>query len=335
MSVVLSSLGEAAPSGENLEYEQVFTELVLAAQFGEERQAGKEILPEQEPDPATIAIKAEAVLAKSHDLRAAALLAYAELRRDGWTGFAGATSYIRGCLENFWNTCHPQLDAEDDDDPTMRVNAVLGLADPRTVLRAVRTTPLTDSPNFGRFSLRDIAIAEGELEPPPEMNVPERVTIAAAFQDTPLATLEVIHAGVRGAYQDILAINRIFDEKLPGRGPALDPLIRNLKRAADRLGAVVGEPANVGEETVSEDAIATAVDPAPAPRGMMGEISTRQDVEAAIDKILAYYGKHEPSSPVPILLSRAKRLVGADFMTIVKDLAPGGADNVKLLGGLE
>ena len=35
--------------------------------------------------------------------------------------------YIRFCLEEYWETCHPELDADDDDDPTMRVNAVLGL----------------------------------------------------------------------------------------------------------------------------------------------------------------------------------------------------------------
>lgn len=334
MPVALSSLGEDAPSGENLEYEQVFTDLLLASQFGEERQAGDQILPEQEPDPGAIADRAEAVLAASHDLRAAVLLAYAELRMHGFPGLAGATAYIRGCLEGFWDSCHPQLDADDDDDPTMRVNAVLGLADPRTVLRAVRLAPLTQSLNFGRFSLRDIAIAEGEIEVPPDMSAaPERAAVAAAFQDTPRAALEAIHAGARAAHQDVVAINRVFDEKLPGQGPALDPLIKVLKRAVDRLGAVVGEPeADAGEEAVEENATATA---AAGPRAAPGEIGSRQDVERAIDRILAYYGKHEPSSPVPMLLARAKRLVGADFMTIVNDLAPDGAENVKLLGGLE
>jgi type VI secretion system protein ImpA len=34
-------------------------------------------------------------------------------------------------------------------------------------------------------------------------------------------------------------------------------------------------------------------------------------------------------------MTRAKKLVGADFMTIMKDMAPKGLDNVKLIGGLE
>jgi len=58
-------------------------------------------------------------------------------------------------------------------------------------------------------------------------------------------------------------------------------------------------------------------------------------VRKALDRIIEYYAKHEPSSPLPILLHRARRLVGADFMTIIQDIAPGGLDNVRLIGGIE
>jgi type VI secretion system protein ImpA len=34
------------------------------------------------------------------------------------------------------------------------------------------------------------------------------------------------------------------------------------------------------------------------------------------------------------LLERAKRLVGADFMTIMKDIAPGGVDELIVVGGI-
>ena len=50
---------------------------------------------------------------------------------------------------------------------------------------------------------------------------------------------------------------------------------------------------------------------------------------------MAYYKSHEPSSPIPLLLERAKRLVNADFLTIMQDMAPQGIDNVHLIGGIE
>jgi type VI secretion system protein ImpA len=47
-----------------------------------------------------------------------------------------------------------------------------------------------------------------------------------------------------------------------------------------------------------------------------------------------YYARSEPSSPLPILLGRARRLVSADFLTIVRDMAPDGMDDVRRIGGL-
>ena len=55
---------------------------------------------------------------------------------------------------------------------------------------------------------------------------------------------------------------------------------------------------------------------------------------AALDRIMAYYARSEPSSPVPLLLDRAKRLVGADFLSIIKDLANDSLTEVRRVGGL-
>jgi hypothetical protein len=91
LAVSLTSLGDDAPSGSNVEYEAVFTDLMLAAQPAEERQVGTQITPQQEADPAIIIQRATAVLERSHDLRAAVLLGYGELRVNGFPAFATAT----------------------------------------------------------------------------------------------------------------------------------------------------------------------------------------------------------------------------------------------------
>lgn len=67
----------------------------------------------------------------------------------------------------------------------------------------------------------------------------------------------------------------------------------------------------------------------------MGAINSSTDVINALDKIMSYYQRVEPSSPVPMLLERAKRLVGADFITIIKDIADQGKDQVYNIGGIE
>lgn len=107
----LSSLLEArdgdGPSGGNLEYDFDFTQLLIAAQPGEERQAGTEFIAASGPDHRDVRTRALAILERSHDLRAAVILAAAALNTDGLAAFVEVLAYIRGCLESLWDTCHP------------------------------------------------------------------------------------------------------------------------------------------------------------------------------------------------------------------------------------
>lgn len=338
LTALLNSHGDDEPSGENLEYDPAFISLELAAQPGEERQIGDSVIAAEEPDHEEVLVHAIEVLERSHDLRAAVFLAHSMLRLKGFQGFAQTTSYIRGCLEQWWDTCHPELDADDDNDPTMRVNAVKSLIDADTILRAVRLAPLTDSRAFGRINLRDFAIASGEMAPPEGMeNIPEMGTISAAFQDTNPEVLAEIRESVATAAADIKAINVVFDDKIPGQGPDLGPLEKLLKQALARMkDAGIGDAASDnGDEGAGEAEEAGGVAPvAAAASGGGGAINGQQDVRNTLDRLIAYYKRAEPSSPVPVLLERAKRLVGADFLTIVKDMASDGYSNVKTIGGL-
>ena len=63
---------------------------------------------------------------------------------------------------------------------------------------------------------------------------------------------------------------------------------------------------------------------APANRAPDGEIQGRADVLRMLDRICAYYAANEPSSPVPLLLGRARGLVNKTFIDILRDLAPNG-----------
>jgi type VI secretion system protein ImpA len=344
---LLKSHGDDEPSGENLEYDPAFISLELAAQPGEERQIGDSIIAAEEPDHAEVIAQALDVLGRSHDLRAAVFLAQSMLRTKGFPGLAEVTAYIRGVLEQFWDTCHPQLDPEDDDDPTMRVNAVTSLTGLDTIQRAIRMTPLTDSRTFGKLTLRDIMIADGDVPPPPEMEEPpEQSTISAAFQDSNAEKVEAARAAVAQAMEDVAAIEAIFDDKVPTAAPDLSDLTNLLKQVLSKFAAYgFGEAEEAAEDEGGDEddgggGGGGAVARGPAGRGGgpggggSGAINGNQDVKAAIDRIIAYYARVEPSSPVPILLERAKRLVGADFLTIIKDMAADGLNSVYTIGGI-
>ena len=66
-----------------------------------------------------------------------------------------------------------------------------------------------------------------------------------------------------------------------------------------------------------------------------GEIATREDVVRVLDKMCDWYARAEPSSPVPLLLRRAKKLVHMEFMDIIRDLASDGVSQVERIRGEE
>lgn len=339
LSSYLEPRSEDQPSGENLEYDPAFTDLEIAAQPGEERQMGDEVVAAEEQDWAEVETKALAVMEQSHDLRAAIYLAEAVLHTKGLPAFATTLNYAKSLLEDFWDTCHPELD-EDDGDATMRINAVRGLASTDRMVRALRRTGLTDSRMFGRMTLRHLDVVDGRINMPADLDdIPDANGVAAAFKDTDDEVLAANAEAVSAALEDVGAIDAVFTDKTPGEGPNLDPLIEALKSIRQALAkyADVGEVAAEDVADTSAPAAATAAAGgagAAAPAGG-GAINSPDDVTRMLDRIMDYYARCEPSSPLPVLLERAKRLVNADFLTIIEDMAKEGLDEVRQIGGLK
>ena len=199
-------------------------------------------------------------------------------------------------------------------------------------MSGLRNAPLTLSNAFGRVSLRDISVADGQATPASDAtNVLDAAGIAAAFQDTDDDALALILASASTALENVRAIDEVFNTQIPGQGPDLNPLIKMLIRVVKRLGEEAGGDV---ENTPEEDNLKSAPSGGAVKSTPAGAIASPRDVEVALDRIIAYYAAYEPSSPLPILLQRAKRLVGADFIKIMKDIAPDGLNNVMSVGGI-
>ena len=64
-----------------------------------------------------------------------------------------------------------------------------------------------------------------------------------------------------------------------------------------------------------------------------GEVRSRDDVLRAIDAICAYYARAEPSSPVPLLLQRCRRMVTMSFVDILKEMLPESVAGLQKIAG--
>ena len=66
-----------------------------------------------------------------------------------------------------------------------------------------------------------------------------------------------------------------------------------------------------------------------------GVVKSRQDAIRALDAVADFFRRTEPSSPIPLFLARAKRLVSKDFLEVLADIAPEAVAQARAAGGIE
>src|ERR1041385_1322226 len=124
IEALLAAVPGPSEVGENLEYDPASANLERALVGKPEQQIGYTIVPAEPPEWARVESLAVECLSRSKDLRFAVPLAVAAAAREGFQGFAQGTKLIRGLLDRYSPTLHPQLDSDDPTDATMRVTAL-------------------------------------------------------------------------------------------------------------------------------------------------------------------------------------------------------------------
>lgn len=332
---LLQEVSPDSPCGGDLAYDPAFLAFEMAAARKPEQRMGDSIIPGEEPSWPEVKSKALELLRRTKDLRVAVQLTRSLVHIEGAAGLRDGLELVAGMLDRYWDGVHPRLDPEDGNDPTMRLNALASLSDWDGMVRGVREMPLVSTRGLGRYSLRDIEIADGTAskQPGDETSAPERGVIDQAFLEVDMDQLERTAHGLRGAFEIAGKIASLVSGKVGGsRTVDLDRLTSCLKSANQILARQL---ARRGGGPVPGEGDQDPGQAGAQPRAGSGEISSREDVIRLLDKACDYFKRNEPSSPVPLLLQRAKRLVSKDFLEIVQDLAPGGVAEIKSIGGLD
>ncbi|MBO1073699.1 type VI secretion system protein TssA [Roseomonas marmotae] len=300
------------PCGEALDYDLQFMALEIAAQGG-----GTVDAPEA-PDWDEVARTGQELAARSKDLRIGVMLARAALNRSGFAGLHEGLTLLLGYVTQFWDAVHPRPDAEDSDDQTVRVNTLANLCDSDGFLADIRRVPLARSRLFGTVTFRDWVEAQRARTGSDDLS--------RAFQDTDPQALRDIRNHLRSCHLVTTALGKAVRARVEAsEATRMDPLLNLLEQMQELLDAQ--------QQDLPE---ATEAAPVTLPEAALpgGEIRSRQDVIRSIDRICQWYAAHEPGSPVPLLLERARRLVSKDFMSLLLDLAPQGAAQFRSIAGM-
>ncbi|KAA0999700.1 type VI secretion system protein TssA [Paraburkholderia panacisoli] len=342
---LLAETRSMPPCGVDLEYDAEFLELEALASDKPERQfeqAG------DEPPWRDIMERAAALFDRSKDLRVALAYMRAASRVAGLGGFHAGLRVLLGMLERYWENLYPPLDAEDDNSPAQRVNALAALADPytpfddhSTLLHDLRVAEVCRVPG-DRLTVRDILIALGKLgapegEPPLTLQVVQGV-LAKAIKDDPAAladaltlpeTVEKLSNRMTACFgaQDAPSITAMMGVAQSIAGACRSVAVNSVAAAQSRE----------SPQPVAVDAAGTlSAGAAELPRTQgPGRLATREDAIAMLDAVCAFLERTEPTNPAPLLIRRARALMGKDFIAIMQDLAPDSLPQIHQILGKE
>jgi type VI secretion system protein ImpA len=339
----LTDLSPDVPCGEDEEYSADFRSLEEALAGKPDAQYGGTVIAATPPDWTLAHSLSMTLLERTRDLRVAVHYTRSGTVREGFIGLARGLALIEGLLDRHWGGVHPQLDASDDDDPTARVNALSALVDDAGLVGELRDVPFVAPRGQRGFALRELDVMAGEAPLSEGDEMPTLAAIDAAFAQAGIDAARAMCAALSSARASLEKIESTLTARVgPARALDFGPLSRPLGRIGDFVAARVEvlDPDTGGramETSSSEEGAgsgpaahyAVAAGPA-APR----RIASAKDVSDALDAICAYYAECEPSSPLPVLLQRARRLVGKSFIEIIEDVAPDGAHQFRHLGGV-
>ena len=326
-------ISDDLPCGEDLEYDPIFQQMEVMMQSTDEQEFGDTIIPGSGPDWKGVREQVDDLNSRTRDLRVLIYGALADLHLDGLDAFSQSLQSLNSCIESFWSDIYPELDADDNNDPTMRYNILQLLNDHDLVCKGIETAPLVEIQGLGKFSLHDIELAEGKVDPVGDEEVNDIALIQGAFGDTDADTLKAMGESVGGSITELKRTAELWDQLTTDSfGFASEDTLKALSeihQAIERYAPVAAAAVFDDEESADDDVTGTQEKATP----ISGSINDRSDVVRAIDKICEYYTVHEPSSPIPVLLRRAQRLVPKSFFEILEDIVPDSVEQAQIIGG--
>lgn len=327
-------LGEETPAGQNLEYDAEFLQLETAvrvqpAQEFANSDAGTKITIEgQGPDWQEVRRLCESLMGRTRDLRVSIYYTQALLHTEGFFGLYAGLSLLLGQLEKLWDHVYPQIDADEDHDPTMRMNALMPLVAADSVLGDLRNSWLLRSRQFGTLTVRDIEVSQGILPARDGESVYAEAQIVGILGEA-LSKDAALGGNVRDSVCLLSAVSDLLQERV-GTSFSIDfkPLqsillcIQRVFQQASPADATVAalETGEVGFHAADKAGMAI---PAPPPV-QAGGISGRQEIIQILEQLVQYLEKNEPANPAQLLLRRAQRVMHMGFLEAIEELAPDG-----------
>jgi type VI secretion system protein ImpA len=301
------------------------------------------------------------------DVRLLVIVARALTGAEGFSGLRQGLDLLTASIEQYWDSLHPLLrdSASPREAATRRINSLFQLENnDNGLLCDLEFTTVLSPRGLGPITGGDLCAgglnrSAAQMELPSGLGEKEvaellarhdarvaRVTAAcraeAIERPENLASLVESLDASRAALQKLeqALFTRISEN---GVGVKFKELDKILTRAlaplrAAQAGATTGSPAT--EDTAMADPVSSAsaangAHAAPSSGGVPGSVNSRRDVERCLDMIIDFYERTEPSSPIPHLARRVRKMVPMNFIQLMEEIAPGGMKEFRNVAGVD
>jgi len=322
-------------------------------------------------DWAGVLRKAEALRLRGRDLTLLVIVTRALVNLRGLGGLTDGLTLIANTFNTYWETMHPELrpGSPPREAALRRINTLLQLQNNQDgLLKDLRQmtffTPRGIGPITGldlergaldvRTVLNDAAPGQAAAEKAKMASAHEellnRVRAGCAAQaDQAGSEMTALRTDARAAAAALNDVKAALNTRL---GEETDVILPDLTRFLERVLATLERAAASRSSTDLAGQPGDGAAPAPGPPSPNGaailatplhagavtafpdRLASREDVMKCLDLIIAFYDQTEPSSPIPHLARRIRRMVPMDFLQLMEDLAPSGLKEFRLLAGV-
>ncbi|MGH6613456.1 ImpA family type VI secretion system protein [Sphingomonas sp.] len=315
----MAPVAEADPAGPDLSYSS--ERGVIEDAFGRATSGATEDIDWKE----TIeTIVGQSLLTR--DLWLAVYLARAGARSNRLDLVEDGCEMLAGLMESFWDTAHPKLEEYGIEGRKAPCESLVRIGE---FLGPIRRVVLVDHPRLGSYTGEDFERFAREGETGDGYG-----QFRAAIADTSIEQLQALVDRLDHIAGALARADAILSERASAAnqtGTNFEPTYEVLEsiRKAIRPYVTLFSGADDGSEAVDVEVVGALNAGAGRPAARL--IESREDVARALDSVIDYYLRREPSSPIPAALGRIKGWIAMDFMTLLRDISPNGvpdADSV-------
>lgn len=312
--------------GTEIDYDPDFLELENMVTVKAEQQYGATIIPASPTDWSKALTKATELLGKSKDYRLCSIITRALTHKYGITGALKGIDIIYALTENFWEGAFPSIMLDGETDLLPRSNAIAELNAATGLLGDLRSADI-NLQMAGKLSIARIEKILSGREEDESFNRDQLLQILrdeTLRQNNELITLKKLINSIAALEKSL--ITRFGPEQAPNFSQ-----LKNLLQTINPIVATATEDV-IDEQESSGESRSDDIQPQ-TKEAVLLSVKSRADAIRVLDKVCDFLETNDPSNPAPLLIKRARNMIGQDFFTILSQIAPDGIAQAEHITG--